>query len=347
MNVREGLYKFINLPLVLAPMVGLSHVAFRLVLRKYMPKNAQIFWPTEMLNSRRLPNENFKITPETMKGENEVDLVPQILGNEEEPIAKSLRKLEAWGAIGVDINMGCPVQKALKHNYGVSLMGDSDYAARVVEMTVRNTKLPVSVKLRAGIESQPEQLLNFVKKLESAGVSWITLHPRLAHQKRRGSADWNLITKVRENLKIPVIGNGDIQVFDDIVDLLNSTSCDLVMAGRALTARPWLFWQVGEALGLEPPEGRSGFAPRTPVEEALEYARSFNDLINECENYFKPDYAIRKIKFFSRTSSPWLEYGHEFNSKISGCNSTQAMRCVIEDFFSKPQKMMQKTELRI
>src|SRR5437868_3816046 len=155
MHTRPGLSKPIlnsevNFPLCLAPMVGLSHVALRLAVREYMPVGAKTIRPTEMLNSHRLPNEDFKTTPETLRAAHETELVPQILGNEEGPIGDSVKKLiHEWGAEGIDINMGCPVQKALKHNYGVALMGDPDYAARIVEMTVKNSTVPVSVKLRA------------------------------------------------------------------------------------------------------------------------------------------------------------------------------------------------------
>src|SRR6188768_429399 len=119
----------LNFPLCLAPMVGLTHVALRRVIQDYMPENATTHWPTEMLSSRRLPDENLKTTPETLRSNSENNLVPQILGNEEVAISRSVKRLvNEWGASGIDINMGCPVQKALRHNYGVSLMGDVDYA---------------------------------------------------------------------------------------------------------------------------------------------------------------------------------------------------------------------------
>ncbi|MGZ3692402.1 MAG: tRNA-dihydrouridine synthase family protein, partial [Pseudobdellovibrio sp.] len=177
----------LNYPLCLAPMVGLSHVALRRLIQDYMPKNATTHWPTEMLNSRRVPGENFKTTPETLRGDRETHLVPQILGNEEKPIQQSVvRLVNEWGASGIDINMGCPVQKALKHNYGVSLMGDLDYAARVVEMTKAHSTVPVSVKLRAvGSEKSVPELIKFVQRLVDSGADFITLHPRTAEQKRR------------------------------------------------------------------------------------------------------------------------------------------------------------------
>src|SRR4051794_21153033 len=108
-----------NFPVCLAPMVGLSHLALRRLVRQYLPEGASTIWPTEMLNSRRLPLEAVGLTPETLRDPDETGLVPQILGNDETAIAQSVKRLREWGAEGIDINMGCPVQKALKHNYGV------------------------------------------------------------------------------------------------------------------------------------------------------------------------------------------------------------------------------------
>jgi tRNA-dihydrouridine synthase B len=193
----------VNFPVSLAPMVGLSHVALRMMVKRYLPEGASTPWPTEMLSSWRLPREEMGATAETMRVEDENPLVPQILGNEEEPIRKSVEKLAEWGAAGVDINMGCPVNKALKHNYGVALMGDAAYAKEVVRVTVKSAPFPVSVKLRAGLQNDMPYLLNFVKGLEDAGASWITLHPRVGHMKRRGAADWSRFAPCASIFRFP------------------------------------------------------------------------------------------------------------------------------------------------
>jgi tRNA-dihydrouridine synthase B len=337
-----------NFPLALAPMVGLSHVAFRRVLREYLPSGAVTIWPTEMLNSRRIPNENLKTTPETMRSDDETELVPQILGNEEEPIAKSVVRLEQeWGAQGIDINMGCPVKKALSHNYGVSLMGDADYAAEVVRMTVRHTRLPVSVKLRAGHQNDLPYLMKFVKGLEDAGASWITLHPRTTEQKRRGRADWSQIREVRNSLCIPVIGNGDVQVAEDVLNLREETGCDAVMAGRALTARPWMLWQLGERLGFAPPRGREGQrAPQTQEEEGAEHGRSLKRLSQYMEEYFPGDLGMRKFRFYVRTSSPWLTFGHDLYARSCKAKTFSELNEALDAFFAREQSMVARTELR-
>ena len=343
----------VNFPVCLAPMVGLTHVAFRRMLREYLPQGAVTIWPTEMLNSRRLPKENLQKVAETLRTNDETHLVPQILGNEEIPIKDSVIRLEQeWGAAGVDINMGCPVKKALSHNYGVALMGDAAYAAEVVRMTTRYTSLPVSVKLRAGHQNDLKYLIDFVKGLEGAGASWITLHPRTTEQKRRGSADWTQIRDVRDQISIPVIGNGDIQVADDAFQLLNDTGCDMVMVGRALTARPWLLWQIGEALGLPAPAGREGErAPRTPEEEGAEYGRAlmrFAKLIQEhypAEQY-PGDLGMRKFRFFVRTGSPWLQFGHDLYARSTKAKNYAELDEALNAFFNSPHTMAARTELR-
>ena len=265
----------------MAPMVGLSHVATRLMVRSYLPKGATTWWPTEMLNSRRLPGQRIGETPETYKGAGEEFLIPQILGNEEKFITPSIQKLEEWGASGIDINMGCPVKKALRHNYGVSLMGDHKYAGEVVRITKKATSLPVSVKIRAGLQKDHQVLLNFVSCLVDNGADWICLHPRTAEQKRKGSADWNQIKLLKEHFQVPIVGNGDIQTKEDALFMLKETDCDSVMIGRALMGRPWLFWQLGEEFGLNPPEGKEELkTPQTLEEEAYEFGRALKLLIH-------------------------------------------------------------------
>ncbi len=336
----------INFPVCLAPMVGLTHAGMRMVLREYLPENANTIWPTEMLNSRRLPHQVLGKTPETIIGEGERFLVPQILGNTEKYIKPSVEKLIDWGASAIDINMGCPVSKALRHNYGVSLMGDPQYAADVVRMTVENSSVPVSVKFRAGMKNDPEYLLNFVDQIVQAGASWVCLHPRLATSKKRESADWNLIKILKENISVPVIGNGDIQVKEDVFSMLEQTKCDSVMIGRALTARPWLLWQVGEKLGFKNPLGFSGKAPETPVEEAIEYGNVLKKLWKYNQLYFNDELALKKLRFYIRNSHFWLNYGHSLNSSMAKVKDVEEVLPLLNKFFnSSSLKFTQKTLL--
>lgn len=335
-----------NFPVCLAPMVGLSHVVLRLLVRRYLPAGAEIIWPTEMLNSKKIPFEDLTRLPEAFRHSSERGLVPQILGNEEESIRQSVFRLIDWGAEGIDINMGCPVSKALKHNYGVALMGDPTYAAEVVRVTVKHSSVPVSVKLRAGLQEDFSYLRSFVLGLFDAGAQWITLHPRVAAQKRRGSADWSQIRRLRLEVPGAVIGNGDVQTADDAIRMLEETDCDAVMVGRALAARPWLLWQVGEKLGWPAPPGLAGRAPQTPNEEGAEYGFNALHFIDLAEEYFKPDLALRKFRFWVRTTAVWLPFGQDLVSRSTKGKSLGEIRESFAEFFSRPVEMAPTTALR-
>ncbi len=347
MGLRRPIFaKKVNFPVCMAPMVGLSHVSFRRLVRSYLPAGAVTIWPTEMLSTFKLPQEKVGSTPETRRDPIEDLLVPQILGNEPKPISDSVKILENWGADGIDINMGCPVNKALKHNYGVALMGDAGYAADVVRATVASTAKPVSVKLRAGFDGNKDFLTKFVRGLESAGASYLTIHPRTAEQKRRGRADWVQIRELRESVNVPVIGNGDIQVADDVFRMLLETGCDMTMAGRALTARPWMLWQIGERLGFPPPVGREGCAPNGEREEALEYGRALLAMCDYVESDFGGDLGLRKLRFFIRTGSVWLDFGNSLYALAMKHKTIGDVRLAIAEFFKNDLRLVQRTELR-
>lgn len=339
----------VNYRLCMAPMVGLSNIALRELCQSYLPPKYKSIWPTEMLNSRRLPYEKFETTPETLISAGDHFLVPQILGNEEHYIKESVKRLKAWGASGIDINMGCPVARALRHNYGVALMGDPQYAADVVKMTVDSSDLPVSVKLRAvemATQSSPEQaqekLYKFTKLIQDAGAKWITLHPRSPELKRRGFADWEQVRFLKKELKIPIIGNGDIQNIEDAIFNLKNSNCDMIMVGRALTARPWLFAQFAEATDCD----FNYQSKMSPEDEGQEYAKAVKKMAELCQKYFTPDLALRKFRFFVKTGSPWLEFGHSFYALMCKAKSFDEINIFIDEFFSKEQRMSLRTQLR-
>lgn len=325
-------------------MVGLSHVALRQTIARYLPAGTSTLLFTEMLSSRRLPAERIGDRPETAFADGET-IVPQLLANEERFIVESLRKLEQMQPVAIDINMGCPVTKALKHNWGVALMGDPRYAEEVVRITVRHSRWPVSVKLRTGLRDDPEYLIDFARMLEEAGASWITIHPRIAAQQRRGNARWEYLARVRDAVRIPVIGNGDVQTADDALAMLRETGCDGVMIGRAAAARPWIFWQIGEALGLPAPPGHEGeAAPGDGYAEGREYARALETFIDEAQRFRSQD-ALKRVRFFVHWGARWLDFGHELWRRTTSAASTEAVRAIGREFFALPQRMTARTAL--
>ncbi|MBY0369143.1 tRNA-dihydrouridine synthase family protein, partial [bacterium] len=213
----------VEFPYFVAPMVGISHVAFRELVRFYTPKNLQPLVFTEMISGKRLPHEQLQEAEHLRTSVGEDGLIPQLLCNEEDHIARSIRKLQPLSPWGIDINMGCPVTQTLKHNWGVQLMHNKDRAAHVVSLAKKYTHRPVSVKLRASLGRQfdADYLLSFTEALENAGADWLTIHCRTQEQGHHGYANWNMVEAVARARKIPTVANGDIHTWEDALHVKN------------------------------------------------------------------------------------------------------------------------------
>ena len=328
-------------------MVGLSHVALREALRPYFPKCSKTLWTTEMLNSRRIPEQILGETPETFKAIDDYGLYPQILCNEERYIERAIPKLQTWGASAIDINMGCPVKKALEHNYGVSLMGDIKYASEVVATVKKYAKVPISVKLRAGIQSDREFLLEFCQGLSEAGADWLILHPRLAAQKRKGVADWTQIAFLKENIDIPIIGNGDIQESQDISNMLEQTNCQAVMIGRALCAKPWIITKFAHERGYQLDEFQQELLSDDRATHASYYGNFVKSYIRACFHYYEYKDALKRIKFFLKVGHVWLNFGHNFTKRLFNLDTLESFESAISLYMDNSSlEMSARTNLR-
>lgn len=334
----------VSFPILVAPMVGISHVAFRELVRSYLPEGISPLLFTEMLSSRRLPSERLEVAESLFVATGETHFVPQILGNEEEFIAPSIRKLLPLSPWGFDINMGCPKSHALQHNWGVRLLGDRDYASEVVRITKRHSPKPVSVKLRAGIDAvvDKDYLFRFTEALEIAGADWLTVHCRTKAQGHRGFADWELVSEIAGRRTIPVVLNGDIQTSDDILSLLEKKSIAGVMVARAATARPWILWQVAYRLDNSLPK-----PPSTPEEEGAEYFRACFRLSNLIEKYFgETKQALKRLEFYVALGSRWLPFGHELWRRVKCSKSLAEARAEISRYGELyPQRMSARVNL--
>jgi len=337
----------VNFPILLAPMVGITHAAMRKSLSKFIPTEARTIWPTEMLSSRKIPDQKLDELPQTVKWSGDTNLCPQILGNQETHIRNTIIKLEQWGAKAIDINMGCSVKKALRHNYGVSLMGDTEYASSVVRMAKRSSKLPVSVKLRAGLQKDLSYLLDFTQSLVDAGASWLCLHPRLSTEGRKGSADWSQIKYLKDNLSVPIIGNGDIQTFQDIQDMFEQTNCDAVMIGRVLTAKPWLLTEYAKHKGFKLTQKQEELIPSNGQQRAKIYGEYLYDFVVNCYDLFEEDDALKRVRFFVKVGHPWLNFGHKLYKEIHKLTNKDDLLKFLETYFKNScLSQSDRTQLR-
>lgn len=321
-------------------MVGISHVAFRELIRSYLPVGIQSLLFTEMLSTRRIPSERLDDAISLRCAPGETGFIPQLLGNEEKFIAPSIAKLMQQGPWGFDINMGCPTSHTLRHNWGVLLVGDRAYASEVVRITKRHTSLPVSVKLRAGQgeSATAPYLKEFTASLEDAGADWITLHCRSQAQGHKGAANWQLVAEVAAARKIPVVANGDIQTWKDALHLVNEFGVDGAMIGRAATARPWILWQIAHALGHPngPADRMAEKPPLTPEDESREYRVACTRYIDLLEKYFGDSpFALKKFHFFVVQGSRWFLFGHNFWKSTMRAKTLAQAREIVWDYLDK------------
>jgi len=226
----------------LAPMAGITDKAMRRITSE-LGKGVMV---SEMVAvnsiSHRNPN-SYKIA--YVKDEN-YPVIVQLVGNTPENFAKAIPLIENSGARSIDINMGCPVKKITSNLSGSALMKDLRLAAEIISTCVKSTSLPVSIKFRKGWDENSVNAVEFAKMCEDNGASFITLHGRTRSQLYSGKADWDIIAEVKQSVNIPVIGNGDITDIYSAKEMVEHTSVDGVMIGRAAQGRPWLINQIHE-----------------------------------------------------------------------------------------------------
>lgn len=258
-------------PLVLAPMAGVTDLAFRTVCRRL----GAGYTVTEMVSAKALCYQDKKTLPLLALGEGEHPAAVQLFGSDEESMEKAAAKAAEYsGADIIDINMGCPVPKVCNNGEGSGLARDPEKAAKIAAAVIRGAGgRPVTAKIRLGWDRGHLNYLELAKRLQDAGVAAVTVHGRTRVQMYSGRADWNAIREVKEALSIPVIANGDVFSAKDAVDILKRTGADGVMVGRGCFGNPWLFQQCAAALaGLPIPE-RPPLAQRVEtVVEQIEMA---------------------------------------------------------------------------
>ena len=259
-------------PLILGPMAGVTDWAFRTICAQ-LGANITV---TEMVSSRALVYKDkksaalLKKTPVGLCG-------AQIFGNDPEIMAQGAElALEISGCDFLDINMGCPMPKIANSGDGCGLMRTPELAERIVKEVCKAVDVPVTVKCRLGWDKGSINVLDFTKRMEQAGAAMITVHGRTRSMLYSGVADWDMIRKVKEQLSVPVIANGDIVSPETALRCLNWTKADGLMIGRATFGDPWIFRQVSAAMAGEEIPERPCLSDRVDV--ALEQFRlAFED----------------------------------------------------------------------
>ena len=285
---------------ILAPMAGVTDLPFRLLCGE---QGAGLLC-MEMVSAKAIMyhNKNTEALLTIHPGEHPVSL--QLFGSEPDIISEMAKRIEERPFDILDINMGCPVPKVVNNGEGSALMKNPFLAEAIVEKTVKAICKPVTVKIRKGFDDGHVNAVEIAKAAESAGAAAVAVHGRTREQFYTGRADWEIIAKVKQAVKIPVIGNGDVTDGESARRMMEETGCDGVMVGRAARGNPWIFREIKAFL-----EG--GSAKRPSSEEVKEMVLRHAALLLE----YKGEYTgIREM----RKHVSWYTAGYPHSAKIRG-----------------------------
>jgi len=316
----SGLIARAKSPFWLAPMAGITDVAFR----ELMDEMGAGVLISELVSAKGLlynSEKTKKMTrihpgPKTLTG-------IQLFGESAEDIIAAARILQEDGADFIDLNLGCPVKKVVKKGCGAALMRDPGFLESFLTRIKRGIDLPLTVKMRTGWSEEELTIHECVLAATNAGCEWVAIHGRTRTQGYEGRADWDLIREVKANAKIPIIGNGDIRDADKARHCLKEAGVDAVMIGRGALRNPWIFL---ECLGGP---GRSPVAGNELLKRYLEKLRKY--------------YNTRITLLLIRKFSTWLAFGYPGSaafrrSMFEFCTVQEVLDCA-EEFFVKAQHL--------
>lgn len=284
---------------ILAPMAGVTDLPFRLLCKE---QGAGLLC-MEMVSAKAVHynNKNTEALMEIHPDEQPVSL--QLFGSEPDIMAETAARIEERPFAILDVNMGCPVPKVVNNHEGSALMKEPRLVGEIVTALVKAVKKPVTVKIRKGFDDEHVNAVEIAKIIEESGASAIAVHGRTREQYYSGKADWDIIRKVKEAVRIPVIGNGDVTDAVSAKRLMDETGCDGIMIGRASRGNPWIFREITQYLD-------TGILPERPSMEEVR-----NTILRHAalQLEFKGEYTgIREM----RKHVAWYTAGYPHSAKL-------------------------------
>ncbi|MDD6289058.1 MAG: tRNA dihydrouridine synthase DusB [Eggerthellales bacterium] len=316
--------------LLLAPMAGVTDEALRTLC---LEQGADVTY-TEMVSAKALSFANQKTRHLLNMAEGEDQVAVQIFGHEPEVMAREA----AWVAqtMGqklayLDVNMGCPARKIAGKGDGSALMKDPELAARIIaSICAAVPDVPVTCKFRRGYYQDQETAPEFAKRMEQAGAAAVAVHGRFVQQMYNGSADWGVISRVREAVSVPVIGNGDVRSGADALRMVRETGCHAVMIARAAEGNPWIFAQAKAALAGQPEP------PKPTLDERVAMARRHAWLLSQREG--KNLVRMRKHAAWYMTGLPGASVAR---GKFNQCVTLEDFNAVFDELLAYAHQFLE------
>lgn len=318
---------------VIAPMAGISNIAFRHICKKFQ---AGLIY-TEMVSDKALYYQNVKTLGMTQVDKIEHPLTMQIFGSDVETMVYAAKLLDTQTECDIiDINMGCPVNKVIKSGAGSALMLDEDHAAAIVKAVVEAVQKPVTVKMRIGFDDYHLNGVSFAKKMEAAGAAALAVHGRTRKQMYEGKADWNAVKAVKDAVSIPVMVNGDIKTPQDALAALKLTGCDAVMIGRGVLGDPWVIKQTVEYLesGQIPEEASMD----EKFQLAREHAQRLCDLKGEAVG-------MREMRGHAAWYVKGLHQSHRLKDALAHMNTYEDLEAILTDYEKQEETRKRNPEI--
>ncbi|MDD4464966.1 MAG: tRNA dihydrouridine synthase DusB [Desulfobacterales bacterium] len=313
-------------PTVMAPMAGITDLPFRLLAKA----SGCGLVCSEMISANGLVFGSEKTRQLLISCPGEKPLSVQIFGADPAIMAEAAVMVQDSGADILDINFGCSVKKVLKSGAGSALMKTPEKAEAILRSVRKSVSIPLTIKIRTGWNPSGDEAMRIAQIAQDCGVDAVAIHPRTATQGFSGKAFHSLIGALKERLRIPVIGNGDIQNARDAVDMMEQTGCDGVMIGRGAIGNPWIFEQVRRRLNAE---------PRFEADMELRF-QTMLDYLGMSVKYFGESRACRMMR--SRLS--WFVKGLPGSSRFRQAISRISSRDQAMEFIDCYRKMLESME---